>query len=102
MRKRVFDREFKLEICRKVENGELGPAQVCREHQLAHSLLDRWRDQYRRLGEEAFQGQHTPTPDTDAVRISALEVALGKLHLENQLLKEALQKKGCGPGRRWI
>lgn len=43
MKRRIHSREFKLEVARQVVNGEKRPAQICREHNLATSLLDRWR-----------------------------------------------------------
>lgn len=43
---RVHARELKLEICRQAARGEKRPAQVCREHELASSLLARWRKEY--------------------------------------------------------
>ncbi len=39
MRGRIHSREFKLEVVRQVATGQKSPAQVCREHQLAESLL---------------------------------------------------------------
>lgn len=39
MRGRNHSRELKLEVVRQVESGERRPAQVCREHNLAESVL---------------------------------------------------------------
>jgi transposase len=33
-----------LSVCRQIASGERRPAQVCREHGLAESLLLRWRN----------------------------------------------------------
>ncbi len=54
MKKRVHSREFKLEVARQVVSGEKRPAQVCREHNLSNSVLDRWRKEYEQCGEAAF------------------------------------------------
>src|SRR5437762_6390828 len=35
-------------------SGEKRPAQMCREHHLASSVLSRWRNAYDQRGEEAF------------------------------------------------
>ena len=40
---RTHSRDFKLSVCRQIASGERRPAQVCREHGLAESLLLRWR-----------------------------------------------------------
>ncbi len=43
MRGRTHSRELKLTIMRQLASGEKRPAQVCREHHLASSLVARWR-----------------------------------------------------------
>ena len=54
MNGRNHSREFKLQVCRQIASGQQRPAQVCREHQLANSLLSRWRAEYAARGEHAF------------------------------------------------
>ena len=51
---RVHSRELKLSIVRQLATGEKRPAQVCREHQLAESVVSRWQREYRERGEGAF------------------------------------------------
>ena len=51
---RVYSREFKLTVVRQLASGEKRPAQVCREHSLAESVLARWRKEYDLRGEAAF------------------------------------------------
>ena len=51
---RNHSRQFKLECCRQVATGQKRPAQLCREHNLAESVLLRWRKEYEARGEEAF------------------------------------------------
>lgn len=38
---RTFSREFKLDLVRQIEAGDIRAAQACREHRLAPSLLQR-------------------------------------------------------------
>ena len=54
MRGRTHSRELKLTIVRQLASGEKRPAQVCREHNLAPSLVARWRQEYETRGEAAF------------------------------------------------
>src|SRR5712692_8831324 len=54
MKRRVHSRELKLEVARQVVNGEKRPTQVCREHNLSNSVLDRWRKAYEQRAEAAF------------------------------------------------
>ena len=56
MMRRSFSREFKLGVCKSAESGEVSKSRLCREHALSPSMLDRWIEQYRAKGEEAFTG----------------------------------------------
>ena len=93
MRGRVFSREFKLEVVQEIASGAKRPAQVCREHHLAETVLLRWSREYEERGDAAF----TPREATAAGSLSAeqrvaeLERFCGQLALENAALKKALQ-----------
>ena len=98
--KRSFDREFKLQIVRQLANGEKRLAQVCREHDLGQTLVRNWREQYARDGENAWQsaasGSHVARDPE--LRIADLEAALGRAHLEIELLRRAVEKGGSSRG----
>lgn len=94
--RRTFSREFKLELCQKIELGQTTKAGACREHGLSPSLLDRWLEKYRQKGQGAFAPDAAVSPDQ---RIKELEASLGRAHLENEFLREALGKLGV-PVRR--
>ena len=89
--RRTFSREFKLELCQKVELGQISKAAACREHSLSPNLLDRWLIKYKEKGHSAFRDG--PAPSAEA-RIKELEASLGRAHLENEFLREALGKLG--------
>jgi transposase-like protein len=90
MHGRSHSREFKLELVRQVASGEKRPAQVCREHNLAESLLLRWRKEYEARGERAFGPPDADGADASARRIAELERFCGQLALENAVLKKAV------------
>lgn len=92
MRGRVHSREFKLDCARQVLTGQKRPAQVCREHNLAESLLLRWRREYEERGEEAFTPKRLSEDEASENRVAELERFCGKLAMENELLKKALSK----------
>lgn len=104
MGRRTFSREFKRQVARQVLSGEVRLAQVCREHSLCQTLVRKWRDQYRLFGELAWpEHQAHPSvapaePEPEA-RIAELEAALGRAHLEIELLQRTLKKGGSLPGR---
>jgi len=92
---RTFTREFKLDIVRQIENGLKRPAQLCREHNLDHSVLTRWRREFQERGEAAFTAkQPTDLGPVEALeaRIAALERHCGQLSLENSVLKKLVAR----------
>jgi putative transposase len=92
MQKRVHSREWKREIVRQVTTGQKRPAQACREYGLAESVLSRWRKEYQERGEAAFQSPQADGSTTQEQRIIELEQFCGQLALENQILKNTLQR----------
>lgn len=90
-RGRTHSRDFKLEVVRQVVSGGKRPAQVCREHDIAQSLLLRWRKEYETRGEAAFTAGESVEQDRVERRVAELERLCGQLALENAVLKKALQ-----------
>jgi transposase len=88
---RTFSRDFKLEVVRQLAEGHKRPAQVCREYQLADSVLSRWRKEYDERGEAAFTPKEGGQQSRLEARIAELERFCGQLALENAALKKALQ-----------
>jgi transposase len=88
---RVYSREFKLTVVRQIVSGEKRPAQVCREHSLAESVLARWRKEYEVRGEAAFAPRQDGEATSLEQKVAELERFCGQLALENHILKKALQ-----------
>ncbi len=89
--RRSFTREFKLGVCQKVKLGQCSKSAACREHSLSPSLLEKWLAQYESKGQSAFS--EAGPVDLDR-RVKELEASLGRAHLENEFLREALGKLG--------
>lgn len=90
---RNHNRQFKLECVRQVATGQKRPAQLCREHNLAESVLLRWRKEYEARGEQAFTEKRASSREEALeARVAELERFCGKLSLENELLKKGLSK----------
>jgi len=89
VKRRVFSRDFKLQVVREVEAGK-SQAQIAREHRISQNVISRWCRQHRRYKDRAFAGKgHAYTDDA---RVAALERMVGKLTMENDLLKKVLAK----------
>ena len=103
--KRVFSKEFKLQICHEVESGLVSQAQASREHMIGSNLISQWLKQYRQDPINCFSGSRLSKSSaiSEKARIKELEAALGRATLENQILREAnaLLKKTQADKRRF-
>ena len=88
LKRRELTREFKLKVVAEVEAGK-PMAQAAREHQLNPNTVAKWRKQLRKYPDTAFAGRGTAY--TDEARVAELERMVGRLTMENDLLKKALQ-----------
>jgi transposase len=90
VKRRVFSREFKLKVIREIGAGKT-QAQICREHHLNHNVVSRWCREHRQHKDRAFPGKAWAS-QTDEARMANLERMVGRLTMENDLLKKVLQK----------
>lgn len=92
--RRMFNREFKIQVCREIEAGVRSRAQVCREYQLTSSTLGTWLTKYQKDPENCFPASPTIDGngiDTQQIKVNQLEATLGRLVMENELLKKVLE-----------
>lgn len=89
--RRQFTPEFKLEVVLEGLRGEKSIAQLCREHDITDSLYYSWRDQFLERAPTIFAepGQPGQKGAEQEGRIAELERLVGKLALENDVLKKA-------------
>ena len=80
---RKFSAQQKTEIVLASLRGPKSMAELCREHDIADSLLRKWREQFLAAGAERLQGRQERT-EADELRrqIGRLERALGRKTLE--------------------
>jgi transposase-like protein len=105
--RRTFSGEFKRRVAQEALSGEKRLSQICREHDLCQTVVRKWKKQYELFGELAWPKQNghadpspAPPAEPDAeARITELEAALGRAHLEIELLQRALKKGGSPLGR---
>ena len=84
---RSFSLEFKRQVVEELMSGESRPAQLCRRYSITSSVLYHWKKQYSR-------GKFNNEPTEEGAlrdRIEKLERLVGKLTLENEVLKRGLQ-----------
>ena len=85
---RKFRPEFKRQVVEELLGGISTPAQIIRRYEISSGLLYHWKRQY------AKGGFGNPPDQTAALeeRVRQLEQLVGKLTLENEFLKKAVQR----------
>jgi len=89
LKRRDFPKEFKLKVLAELDGG-MGLAQISRKYQIHPNTIRSWRKQARKYKDQAFAGRGKAY--TDEARIAELERMIGRLTMENDLLKKALQR----------
>ena len=92
---RRFRPEFKRQVVEELLSGISSPAQIVRRYEISSGLLYHWKRQYA-------QGAFENPPDQTAAlaeRVRQLEQLVGKLTLENEFFKKAMQRS-CEPVKK--
>ena len=89
---RKFTAQQKTEIVLASLRGSKSLADLCREHEIADSLLRKWREQFLAAGAERLQGKAERT-EADELRrqVARLERALGRKTMEVEVAGELLR-----------
>ena len=103
MAARVFSVEFRSAVAQRILNGESVTA-LNAELKIKRSVLYRWRDAYRKSGQDGFKKTRGRPPGRAAAvaknltetaadrRIAELERRLGRLAMENDFLERAFKR----------
>ena len=86
--RRSFAVDLKRQIVEELLSGMSTPAQLTRRHEISSGLLYHWKEQYAK-------GRFDNEPSKEAAledRVHQLEQLVGKLTLENEFLKKAVQR----------
>jgi transposase-like protein len=69
--------------------GKKSIAQICREREIKDTLYYKWRDIFLARAAEIFENQRDTAYQEKGEHIAELERMVGKLTLENEVLKKA-------------
>jgi transposase len=86
---RTFSADFKLDTVLEGFRGEKSIAQICRERDIKDVLYYKWRDTFLENAARAFGDQGNNHQQAYEERIAELERMIGRLTLENEILKKA-------------
>jgi len=88
-RRRKFSADFKTDTVIEGLRGEKSIAQICRERDITDSLYYKWRDIFLEHAEEIFEDRRENKKEENEDRIAELERMVGRLTMENDILKKA-------------
>ena len=94
--RRRFSIELKRQVVEELLSEVSTPAQLMRRHDISSGLLYHWKEQYAR-------GRFDNEPSKEAAledRVRQLEQLVGRLTLENEFLKKAVQRGLLSPPKK--
>jgi transposase-like protein len=90
-KQRTFSAEFKLDTVIEGLRGEKSIAQICREREITDSLYYKWRDVFYDRAVAIFNDSRQADQRNNDLeeQIAELERIIGRLTVENEILKKA-------------
>jgi transposase len=87
-----FSREFKIKVVQAYESG-VSAVELSRQFEIHANVIYAWAREYRRDGADAFGSGESEQGSSKAneQRLVELERMVGRLAMENEFLKKALQ-----------
>jgi transposase-like protein len=86
-KRRQFTPEFKARLVLDILTGVQSQAEACRKHSLGPNLLSLWKATFLEKAHLAFDNEQARS--AEQVQIAELEQVLGRMTLENEILKKA-------------
>ncbi len=86
-KRRQFTPEFKARVVLDILTGVQSQAEACRKHSLGANLLALWKTTFVERAHLVFDSEAARS--AEQVRIAELEQVLGRVTLENEILKKA-------------
>ena len=87
-KRRTYSAEFKVDTVMEGLQGIKSIAQLCRERGIKDTLYYKWRDIFLKRAEGIFASPGNKDKQEKAERIAELERMVGKLAMENEVLKK--------------
>jgi transposase len=84
--RRSFDNEFKKQVVESILSGSATQAEMAREHKISPVMISRWQKDYKKG--KFFENVTSQDMAKLELRIRDLERLVGRLTLENEVLKK--------------
>lgn len=86
-KRRNFDRDFKLSVLSELYSKT--EAEVCREHNLSPSVIQRWKREYKENPEKSFSSNGNLWKQE--AELAKRDRVIGQLYMENEFLKKTIR-----------
>ena len=98
--RRSFSNDFKKQIVESIVSGSATQAELAREHRISPVMINRWKKDYKKG--KFFENVSSQDMAKLELRIRDLERLVGRLTLENEMLKklrdlDTKEKKDSSP-----
>lgn len=95
-KRRTFSPKFKADAVMELLTGAKRPSAICRERNITDKLLYRWKNELLARLPGVFERERGHRADDELhQRIAELERMVGRLALENEVLKNATSWHGA-------
>jgi len=88
-KRRTFSADFKLDTVMEGIRGEKSVAQICREREIKDTMYYKWRDAFLERAADIFEDRRGRGRQEKEDREAELERMVGRLAMENEILKKA-------------
>lgn len=88
-KRRTFRADFKLDTVMEGIRGDKSVAQICREREITDTLYYKWRDIFLERAAEVFEDRRGVARQENEDRLVEMERMIGRLAIENDILKKA-------------
>ena len=85
--RRSFSDDFKKQVVESIVSGSATQAEIAREYKISPVMINKWKKDYK--SGKFFENVDSYDMAKQELRIRELERLLGKLTLENEMLKRA-------------
>ena len=85
--RRSFSDDFKKQVVESIVSGSATQAEIAREYKISPVIINRWKKDYK--SGKFFENVSSNDMAKLELRVRKLERLLGKLTLENEMLKRA-------------
>ena len=94
IRRKQYSKQFKFKVIVQLIKGEETLQQICSQHGIHASVLQRWKKQFMDNGANVFEeGSKSKTgQDVGAEKMGPLERKIGQLTMELDFAKKVLER----------